>query len=220
MGLAGLVACQQPSIDLCETRSSGSDLVFDSFAGSWDEGIPLGNATVGALVWRNDSSLRFSLDRTDLWDLRPIDSLSGSNYRFAWVKQHIREKNYLPVQQKFDHPYDRNAAPSKIPGAAVEFPLGGLGQPSQVRLFLNNALCEANWADGTTMQTFVHATQPVGWFVFKHLSAPLVPVLKTPVYRTEHEAGEESPVTGQSLERLGYEQGRVEQKENCLVYHL
>lgn len=118
--------------------------MFNSLADRWDEGIPLGNATVGTLVWQKEDALRFSLDRTDLWDLRSNDSLSGDNYRFAWVKQHIREKNYLPVQQKFDHPYDRNAAPSKIPGAAIEFPLAQLGTPSQVRLFLNNALCEVN----------------------------------------------------------------------------
>ena len=49
----------------------------------------------------------FSLDRTDLWDLRPADSLSGNNYRFAWVKEHIRKGDYQPVQKKFDEPYDR-----------------------------------------------------------------------------------------------------------------
>lgn len=50
-----------------------SDLQFTQLAKSWDEGIPLGNATVGALLWQRDSALRFSLDRTDLWDLRPMD---------------------------------------------------------------------------------------------------------------------------------------------------
>lgn len=63
--------------------------------------MPLGNATVGALVWQRDSTLRLSLDRTDLWDLRPVDSLSGDNFRFSWVKEHIRQKNYLPVQKSW-----------------------------------------------------------------------------------------------------------------------
>lgn len=90
--------------------------------------------------------LALSLDRTDLWDLRPADSLSGNNYRFAWVKEHIRKGDYRPVQKKFDEPYDRMPAPSKIPGAALEFPLTKLGKPVQVRLYLDNALCEATWA--------------------------------------------------------------------------
>ena len=75
-----------------------SDLAFTQLAATWDEGIPLGNATVGSLVWERDSVLRMSLDRTDLWDLRPTDSLSGDNYKFSWVKKHIAEGNYFPVQ--------------------------------------------------------------------------------------------------------------------------
>lgn len=203
----------------CSVKTSDSDLVFPSLAKSWDEGIPLGNGTVGALVWKRDSTLRFSLDRTDLWDLRSVDSLSGDNYRFAWVKEQIRKKDYLPVQKKFDWPYDRMPAPSKIPGAALEFSLAGLGEPSKVRLYLNNALCEATWDNGVQMQTFVHATKPVGWFVFKNLTSPLEPMLVTPMYKKSGVSGEESPVTGQDLQRLGYEQGAVSRKGNQLIYH-
>lgn len=214
----GLLSCTS-SVGSLTVKESGSDLVFPSLAQSWDEGIPLGNATVGALVWKKDSSLRLSLDRTDLWDLRPVDSLSGSNYRFAWVKEQIRKKDYLPVQKKFDHPYDRMPAPSKIPGAAIEFPLAALGEPSQVRLYLNNALCEATWSDGTQMQTFVHSTEPVGWFVFRNLKADLEPTLIAPTYQKAGTSGEASPVSGQDLQRLGYEQGVITRKENQLVYH-
>lgn len=114
-----------------QRQISKSDLIFDKLALSWDEGIPLGNATIGMLVWQRDSTLRFSLDRTDLWDLRPTDSLSGYNYRFDWVKDKIKSKDYLPVQKKFDWPYDREPAPSKIPGAALEFSLKDLGSPFQ-----------------------------------------------------------------------------------------
>lgn len=215
--IGGFLSCTS-SIDSLSTTKSDSDLVFPTLAQSWDEGVPLGNATVGALVWEKDSSLRLSLDRTDLWDLRPVDSLSGSNYRFAWVKEQIRKKDYLPVQKKFDHPYDRMPAPSKIPGAALEFPLGRLGEPSQVRLYLDNALCEATWKDGTQMQTFVHASEPIGWFVFRNLKTELEPTLIPPTYRQTGESGEASPVSGQDLQRLGYEQGTVTREENRLVY--
>ena len=162
-----LTSCNA-GIDL-PVRPSDSDLQFSDLAKTWDEGMPLGNATVGALVWQRDSALRLSLDRTDLWDLRPMDSISGPNNRFAWVREQVKKKDYLPVQQKYDHPYDRQPAPSKIPGAALEFSLEELGSPSDVRLYLNDALCEATWDNGTTLKTFVHATEPVGWFVFENL---------------------------------------------------
>lgn len=79
-----LTSCNA-GIDL-PVRPSDSDLQFSDLAKTWDEGMPLGNATVGALVWQRDSALRLSLDRTDLWDLRPMDSISGPNNRFAWVR--------------------------------------------------------------------------------------------------------------------------------------
>lgn len=207
------------SYDYCPVTPSESDLVFTGLARSWDEAMPLGNATVGALVWQRDSSLRLSLDRTDLWDLRPVDSLSGDNFRFSWVKEHIRTKDYLPVQKKLDWPYNMNPAPSKIPGAAIEFPLEKIGAPTQVRLYLNNALCEANWADGTQMQTFVHATEPVGWFVFRNLKTPIKPSILTPVYNKTKPDGSLDPVSGQDLHRLGYQQGETVREGNRITYH-
>ena len=98
-------ACQVEMADLPVTESD-SDLKFSTLPRVWDEALPLGNATVGALVWQRDSVLRLSLDRVDLWDLRPTDSLSGPNYSFKWVQEKVRARDYLPVQQKFDHPYD------------------------------------------------------------------------------------------------------------------
>lgn len=207
------------SYDYCPVTPSESDLVFTGLARSWDEAMPLGNATVGALVWQRDSCLRLSLDRTDLWDLRPVDSLSGDNFRFSWVKEHIRTKDYLPVQKKLDWPYDMNPAPSKIPRAAIEFPLEKIGAPTQVRLYLNNALCEANWADGTQMQTFVHATEPVGWFVFRNLRTPIEPSILTPVYNKTKPDGSLDPVSGQDLHRLGYQQGETVREGNRITYH-
>lgn len=204
--------------DLSVTPSK-SDLKFPVLAKSWDEGMPLGNATVGVLVWKRDSALRFSLDRTDLWDLRPTDSISGPNNRFAWVKEQVRKNDYLPVQKKFDWPYDQSPAPSKIPGAAIEFSLKQLGEPLHVQLYLNNALCEASWEDGTTMKTFVHATEPVGWFVFENLQEDIMPTLVAPQYNKTGPSGESDPVTGQDLRRLGYEQGKIIQNGNEIVYH-
>lgn len=214
----GMMACNS-SPQLCQVTPSDSDLAFTSFATGWDEGVPLGNAIVGALVWQRDSALRFSLDRVDLWDLRAVDSLSGDNYNFAWVTKHIRKKDYLPVQKKFDHPYNMMPAPSKIPGAAMEFPLTELGKPESVHLYLNNALCEARWEDGTIMQTFVHASEPVGWFVFKNLNVDIEPNLLAPTYQKTATSDAGDPVEGQDLRRLDYEQGDIVRNGNSIVYH-
>ena len=213
-----LVSCNTTT-KLCKTTPGNSDLKFDHLATKWDEGIPLGNATIGSLVWKNKDALRMSLDRTDLWDLRPLDSLSGDRFKFAWLKQQIRNNNYGAVQSKFDTPYDREAAPSKIPGAALEFLSDQLNGPANTHLFINDALCEVTWQNGITMQTFVHATQPVGWFIFKNLKQAITPSIKTPIYQSKKETKDGNSLTGQSLERLGYQQGQVTKEENCLIYH-
>lgn len=211
-----LTACNVP-VDL-PVVSSDSDLQFPDLAKTWDEGMPLGNATVGALVWQRDSALRFSLDRTDLWDLRPMDSISGANNRFAWVHEQVKKGDYLPVQQKYDWPYEQQPAPSKIPGAALEFSLKELGNPSDVHLYLNNALCEAKWDNGATMKTFVHATEPVGWFVFENIPAGMQPTIIAPRYNSG-EAKTGDSVAGQDLRRLGYEQGTISEDANQITYH-
>ena len=203
----------------CEVQPFSSDIVYPSLATTWDEGIPLGNATVGALVWQKGDVLRLSLDRTDIWDLRPSDSLSGENFTFEWVKEHIRSKNYAPVQRKMDVPYDCTPAPSKIPGAALEFPTMEWGKTTNVRLYLNDALCEVDWENGVQLQTFVHATEPVGWFVFKGVPKGVEPELILPRYASDKQIDVNSPVTGQDLRLLGYEQGKAERKGNQIVYH-
>jgi len=200
-------------------QPSKHDLRFTTLANSWDEGMPLGNAVVGSLIWQKGSSLRMSLDRIDLWDLRPMDSISGDNNRFSWVYNQVMKGEYLPVQKKFDYPYDQLPAPSKIPGAGLEFNLDKLGKPEQVQLYLNNAVCEVKWKNGTRLQTFVHATEPIGWFRIENAGGIGEPEIIPPVYNQAGKIEDLGPVTGMDLRRLGYEQGTVAKNKNLLVYH-
>ena len=210
------VSCTRYAFPDKSTVASESDLVFPSLAASWDEAIPLGNAVVGSLVWEKEGSLRISLDRTDLWDLRPADSLAGNRFKFSWVTDHVRSGDYLPVQQKLDVPYDRDPAPSKIPGAALEF--GALGEVGGVRLYLGSALCEVVWKSGTKMYSFIDAERPVGWFVFENVPEDFRPVIVPPPYSRGSDDAT-NPVTGQDLSRLGYPQGEVVEGDGLSSYH-
>ena len=78
------------SVSSCTNNSpqpqfSKNDLIFDQLATRWDEAIPLGNGMLGALIWQNGKRLRFSLDRADLWDLRPMENLDKPEWKFKWV---------------------------------------------------------------------------------------------------------------------------------------
>src|SRR5690554_3669044 len=118
---------------------SHNDLEFETLALTWDEAIPLGNGMLGALVWEKEGNLRFSLDRADLWDLRPVENIAKPEFSFQWVQEQVKNDNYKAVQEMFDQPYDQMPAPSKIPGAALEFDIEDLGKVKSVRLDIARA---------------------------------------------------------------------------------
>ncbi|HQL96130.1 MAG TPA: glycoside hydrolase N-terminal domain-containing protein, partial [Candidatus Hydrogenedentes bacterium] len=67
------------------------DLFYEKPATVWDEAFPLGNAILGALVWGDGTPLRISLDRTDLWDLRPVPEYHSPEYTYATIRQWEKE---------------------------------------------------------------------------------------------------------------------------------
>lgn len=198
-------------------QSSLHDLHFTKLASRWDEAIPLGNGVLGALVWQKDDQLRFSLDRADLWDLRPMKGLHRKEFSFAWIQEKVKEKDYAPVQQYFDYPYDHEPAPSKIPGGALEFDAKNFGEISSVHLYLDNATCEVKWKSGLQLTTWIHATKPVGWFRFENLTNEIIPNLVPPRYEGEVKVSGD-PVGGDDLARLGYKQGPVTKEGNSISY--
>ena len=195
------------------------DLHFKQPAVVWDEAIPLGNATIGALVWQKDSHLRFSLDRSDIWDMRPLKGLHRKEFSYAWIAEQVNKKDYKPVQDYFDAPYDREPAPSKIPAGALEFNIPAQIKVKSVRLMLANAVCEIQWENNMLLQTFVHATQPVGWFRFENAPDSIQPQLVAPPYKADvKEGGEVNSLVGDDLARLGYQQGKIQQQGNNITY--
>ncbi len=66
--------------------SKTHNLVFTDLPQQWDEAIPLGNGMIGALVWQKGANLRISIDRADLWDLRPTKEIE--KYTYQWAYQH------------------------------------------------------------------------------------------------------------------------------------
>ncbi len=195
-------------------------MIFSELATVWDEAIPLGNGMMGSLVWAKEGRLRFSLDRADLWDLRPISYLQQEEFDFDWVYKKWEEDKYGEVQALFDvGAYSQSIAPSKIPGAALEFEFTGMEAVESAELMLENATCVVKWANGTILETFIHADNSIGWFKFSNYPDDIKISLIPPVYQKEGSSESVDEVTGQELTRLGYEQGVVIAGEDKLSYH-
>ena len=212
-----LAACKNEKPPVSPGKSP-YDLHFDQLPTVWDEGIPLGNGMVGARIWEKEGKRRFSLDRADLWDLRPMENLKTPEWKYSWVYEQWKKNDYGPVQEKFDVPYDRSPAPSKIPAAALEFDISSLGDIASVRLHLKEAICEVRWKNGTKLLAFVHATEPVGWYRFEGLENPLPYELIPPAYNLKGQSEAENPVTGQDLRRLEYPEGSIVKEPGSITY--
>lgn len=216
--LSIIVLCCSYALALYSQPLPKHDLNFTHLATTWDEGIPLGNGTVGALIWQKEDHLRFSLDRADIWDMRPMKGLHRKEFSYDWIYRQVQKKEYKAVQEYFDAPYDREPAPSKIPAGALEFNLPQSGIRS-VHLSLQKALCEVEWNNGMKLTTFVHATMPVGWFRFEHADINMLPQLVAPPYEAKiKESGEVNSLVGDDLARLGYKQGATEKKGTTITY--
>lgn len=194
------------------------DLVFDDLAIVWDEAMPLGNGMVGTLVWEKNGKLRFSLDRADLWDLRPMENIDFDKWKFRDVHEHWKAGKYEKVQEAFDVPYDALAGPSKIPAGALEFDISMLGKVKQVRLDIQSATCVIDWENGARLTTFVHAEKPLGWYRFENLSERINIELVSPAYNRENTEGYTSQAKN-DLNQLGYPQGEIEKGENAYTYN-
>jgi len=197
------------------------DLHYTSLANSWDEGIPLGNGISGVLVWQKEGKLRLSLDRADLWDLRPIKELLLPHFTYQWVYEQVMKNTYDTVQILGDVPYEREPGPTKIPGGAIEFDIKELGEIASVHLYIKQALCEVKWKNGAKLEIFCDANNPLGCYKLSGTDKLISPILIPPVYSSDKVKNNATgnSVEGQGLQRLGYKQGEVIKNGNSYNYH-
>ena len=193
------------------------NLVFDTLAKRWDEGIPLGNGWLGMLIWQKGEKLRLSLDRVDLWDDRPMPEID--KLKFRWVVEKVKLNQYDSVKKIGDEPYEKYPAPTKIPGAAIEFDLNKIGGVKKISLDISNGLSVIQFANGIEFKSYIHATRQVGYFGFENIEEDILPELIIPNYNSGNEGERGNSVSGQSLERLGYAKGTIKKGFGQLLYH-
>ncbi|MFA7228995.1 MAG: glycoside hydrolase family 95-like protein [Melioribacteraceae bacterium] len=201
--------------------NSKHDLCFKLLPVNWDEGFPLGNGMIGALIWKRENSLRISLDRADLWDSRTPGEFERPEFDFAWVAAQVNKNDYGIVQKLFDEPYDREAYPTKLPAAAIEFEIPNCEQVESAGILLKNAVCVIKWRSGIKMTSFIHATEPYGWFKLEGVSGQVIPKLSPPPYNKIKSGTtfSDSGPAGNDLSRLGYKPPVIKKEKNQIVYH-
>ncbi len=202
---------------LSNAQEKKHNLSLDSLPTRWDEALPIGNGMLGALVWNKEGSLRFSLDQAELWDERPMKGLHRNEFSYKWIQEQVFKKDYKPVQDNFDWPYDNEPAPTKIPGGAVEFNMEKFGKVVSAELDIKTATVKVIWDKGVVLKTFVHATKPIGYFSFENIPSSVEMNLIAPLYNNPVK-NIADPVGGDDLGRLGYKQGSIKKTDNSITY--
>jgi alpha-L-fucosidase 2 len=198
----------------CAQSDFRHDLRFSQIPTRWDEALPLGNGMVGVLIWQKDGKLRLALDRADLWDLRSTADLDKLD--FAAVRRHVESNTYEEVQRLGDVPYERDPAPTKIPGASLEFDTGPMADVVSAKVNIRSGLAQIAWRNDDTFISFVHPELPIGWFRFDRTD--IRPTLIPPRYGDAANKGQGNSVQGQGLARLGYSQGMLSEGGNHITY--
>ena len=206
----------QCSANISAQPAGKHNLRFDVIPSRWDEAIPLGNGMIGALVWQKEGRLRISVDRADLWDLRPTAEIDKFTYK--WAYEHRLSGDWDTVWKVADQPYDRDPGPTKLPGAAIEFDISSLGKVKSVELNIASAICIIQWTDNVRFRIYVDALNPTVRYAWE--GANILPKLVAPSYGNTGIKSGNNPVTeGYSLARLGYLQGEVKTAGNFSVYN-
>jgi alpha-L-fucosidase 2 len=178
-------------------------LHFTTPVTTWDEALPLGNGIMGSLIWGDGHPLRISLDRADLWDTRAVPEFQGPDYKFSVMKQWHEQGRVKDLLRVYEEPYGR-AAPTKIPAGRIELNFAsGTAGFRDTALTLDNAVADMTFTDGSRVEIFVNAQEPVGMAHIMHEASLPDVVLRAPPFRGAT-AKPADVVRGGDLAQLGY----------------
>ena len=138
-------------------------LYFEKSIQRWDEAIPLGNGRLGALIWGDPEELRFSLDRTDIWDLSVPLNTEREDFTYGHMVKLAKEGNTSEIRKLFDAPYNY-PTPTKLPAGKLIFRFGE-GKNVQSSLFLESAeaVLKVDTKKGEIpLKAFCHAVSKTG----------------------------------------------------------
>lgn len=191
-------------------------LHYDTPAMVWGEAFPLGNGTLGALVWGDGAPLNISLDRTDLWDLRPVPEYYSDEYRYDLMRQWEREGRYDELIALYETPYHR-PAPTKIPAGRITLMMPAGVAFNEGALTIHDGTATVRFDNGAEVQVWIHAEEAVGIIVYKgdddiemHLNAPAFAGVE-----------DDSPAAGfvmGELSQLGYAPPHERSNDNFMAY--
>ena len=104
------------------------NIIKISATNNWDEGLPLGNGKTGSLVY-GSNPLKITVDRTDLWDLRPNEVTLEKGFNFkslVKLSESGKEEDWKERERLFEDIFMGKPYPSKITAGHIELDFGAI----------------------------------------------------------------------------------------------
>lgn len=130
----------------------------------WYEGLPLGNGLTGSLVYGGDP-LKITVDRTDLWDLRPNETTLEKDFNYEnLVKLSLsgKEKDWKERARLFEDIFMGKPYPSKITAGHIELQFAGNVKSVRYSLDIDNAVVNVFDGEETLADVFISGEVNVG----------------------------------------------------------
>ncbi len=159
--LATLLLTQPDTLHAAEPRLNPPSAMRLHLAGPIEsslDAIPLGNGLCGGLLWGQGTHVYLSLDRGDLWDLRPHPGYTNAGFTYQTVVEMAQAGRTAELNRQFAKV---SPFPTKVPGArlVVELPAGVT--VDGFSLDLRGALGRAELNGASAIEGFFSATTPV-----------------------------------------------------------
>ncbi len=209
-----MVICAQAFADMDTLPGPGQNLRYETPALRWDEAFPLGNGLLGALVWDDGNPLTISLDRTDLWDLRPVPEFHSDEYSYELMRQWEAEGRVDDLLRVYDNPYHR-PAPTKIPAGRIVLRLPNTAKFARTGLSLAHATGSMAF-EGAALDAWIHATEPVGVLSVTG-AAPRVKLV-APAFGGKEDQPGKAAISAGELAQLGYPPPEESRGKDWMAY--
>lgn len=182
----------------------------------WDEGLPLGNGNLGALVWGDGHPVNISIDRTDIWDLRPVPEYQSKEYGYQLMRRWEEEGRIDCLKRVYESPY-RRPGPTKIPLGRIELEFDANTNFESAKLSLEEATASFCLEGSIVGKVYIHANKPIGFILVSGCDAPQAR-LRPPLFKRE-KAGNSGSASGSgSLADLGYDPPKIKSGGNRSCY--
>lgn len=184
---------------------------------NWDEGLPLGNGKIGSLVY-GSNPLKITVDRTDLWDLRPNEVTLEKGFNFKnLVKLSMsgKDEDWKERERLFEDVFMGKPYPSKITAGHIELCFDEDAKNIYYTLDINNPIVKI-YADNRYIAEVFVFDEPNAGVIKLHEKAEIN--LHVPAYLSGKPEGGSGIGDNAGKMSLGYPEARFFENDGFKWY--